>query len=233
MSGHSKWANIKRGKGIEDKKRGQIFSKMAKAIAVAIRDGGSADPEANSKLRVIIARAKAANMPKENVERALEKGNKREENLEGFSLEGYGPGGIGILIEVLSDNHQRSVQEIKNLFQRYGGNLAEPGSVSFLFEKRGMVRVKKVSEETMLKLLDQGVIDFKEDGEEVVVYIAPDKIENFKKDTSGLGVEIVDWDVVMYPKNKIDSNDPSQTKRFLEEIEEHEDVQQVFTNLSS
>lgn len=236
MSGHSKWANIKRRKEAEDKKRGQVFSKLAKAIVVAVKEGGSADPEANPRLRMVLEQAKAVNMPKSNIERALQRGNRSDEKMESFVLEGYAAGGVGVIIEAISDNRQRTVQELKNLFSRHGGSLAEPGAVSFQFEKRGKVRAKGLNEETILSLLDQGALDFesKEEGE-VIFYLPPEELENFRQAVEERGGEVLEKEIVMTPKNKIqlEEKKTDQIMAFLAELEAHEDVQRVFSNLAS
>jgi len=235
MSGHSKWANIKRRKEAEDKKRSQIFSKLARAIAAAIKEGGSADPEANARLRMVLQQAKAANMPKENIERALQKGEKQEENLESFVLEGYGPGGVAVMIEALSDNRQRTVQEIKNLFQRHGGNLAEPGAVAFQFEQLGKVEIASLEEEKILELMDLGAKDFEEKEGKIVFYLPVSSLEEFKKAAAELGAKILSWGIIMKAKTPLPLAEEKRAllEEFLEALESHDDVQQVFTNLAS
>jgi len=235
MSGHSKWANIKHKKGIEDKKRGQIFSKLAKAITVAVKEGGSSDPKTNSRLRMIIAQARVANMPKNIIDRALKKGSSAKENLEAFILEGYTAWGVAVIVEVLTNNRQRTVQEVKNFFQRHQGNLAEPGSVSFQFDKRGEVIVEDPGEKKALVLMEAGVLDFVQRDGRIIFYLLLDKIEDFKKLAREEGVKVLSWGVTMRPKNKItlaDKDKIAKTTAFLNELAEHEDVQNVFSNLS-
>jgi len=232
MSGHSKWENIKRRKGAEDKKRGQAFSKFARAIAAAIKEGGSASPESNVRLRIILQQARMASMPKENIERALQKGEKQGENLESFVLEGYGPGGVALMIELLSDNRQRTVQEMKNLFQRFGGSLAEPGAVGFQFQKRGVIRTLPLTEEKILGLLDLGITDFEAKEDETIFFLPIELLEQTREKMEKEGINILLADQIMQPKTliKINEADRGQIESFLEELEEDEDVQRVFTN---
>lgn len=234
MSGHSKWANIKRKKGVEDKKRSQVFSKLSRAIAAAIKEGGSANPGINSRLRMVLQQAKVANMPKDNIKRALERGEKQEENLESFVLEGYGLGGVAVMVEALSNNRQRTVQELKSLFRRHGGNLAEPGSVAFQFEQVGAARVSLVSEKEALRLMDLNVSDFKQEKDGIVFYLPINNLEQFKKTVVEKGMSVVSWGLIMKAKNTIQLDDKEkrgQVDTFLAELNEHDDVQRVFTNL--
>ncbi len=235
MSGHSKWANIKRRKESQDKKRGQLFSKFAKAIAVAVKTGGSANPEANAHLRMIIEQARAINMPKENIQRALKAGERKDVVLESFILEGYGPFGVAVLIQVATDNRQRSIQEIKNIFQHNDGSLVEPGSVAFQFERQGMVVTKKIEEDKILKLMDWGINDFEEKEGQSIFYFAPEKIEEFKRFAQEKQIEIIFVKLIMRPKTPLCLREKQQIERiknFLRELESQEDVQEVFTNVS-
>jgi len=232
MSGHSKWANIKRRKEAEDKKRGQIFSKIARAIVAAVKEGGSADPQANARLRLVLQRARAANMPKSNIERALQRGEKQGEALQNFVLEGYGPGGVAVMMEVLTDNRQRTIQEVRNLFQRHSGNLAEPGAVAFQFEKVNLVKTGPLAEEKILQLMDLGVADF-EAGERGVTFYLEGEIEPFKQAAQKEGAEILLADQTMRAKNPFQpasEEEKNKVRLFLEELEEHEDIQRVFSN---
>jgi YebC/PmpR family DNA-binding regulatory protein len=234
MSGHSKWANIKRRKESQDQKRGQLFSKFAKAITIAVKEGGSADPASNSHLRMLIEQARAVNMPKENIQRALSAGQQKDTKMESFVLEGYGPFGIAILVEVATDNRQRSIQEIKNVFQHSEGSLVEPGSVSFQFDRRGVVTTKKAEENKILELMDFGIDDFEEKDEELVFYLAPEKLEEFKKFAQDREVEVISSDLVMKPKNRLSLEEQKheRAERFLEELQLLDDVQRVFSNIS-
>lgn len=232
MSGHSKWANIKRRKGAEDEKRGRIFSKIARAIMAAVKEGG-ADPQANVRLRLILQQARAVNMPKSNVERALQRGEKEEDSLKSLLLEGYGPGGVAVMMRVLTDNRQRTVQEVRNFFQRAGGNLAEPGAVAFQFEQVEIVKTEAVGEEKILALLDFGVLDFKKDKDGVIFSLSAGSLEKFRRAAERGGIKIILADRAMKAKTFLDFNDPKEREKvkvFLKELEENEDIQRVFSN---
>jgi YebC/PmpR family DNA-binding regulatory protein len=232
MSGHSKWENIKHKKGAEDKKRGQVFGKLAKAITIAVKEGGSSDPDANPRLRVAVAKARAASMPKENIERAVVRGDKKNSGLEEFFLEGYGPEGIAVMVEVLTDNRQRTVQAVKNIFARFGGSVAEPGSVAFQFERRGEVVLEGVSDEEVLKFMTNDVLDFHQSRKSATFYLPPDKIESFKKLCESQSKEPVCWQVVMVAKSPMKlEKGSSKIDDFLNQFDENEDVSRVFTNL--
>ena len=233
MSGHSKWENIKHKKGAEDKKRGQAFGRLAKAITIAVKEGGSNNPDINPRLRIAMGQAKTASMPKISIEKAKERGNKKDSNMEEFFLEGYGPGGIAVMVEALSDNRQRTVQEVKNIFTRFGGSIAEPGSVAFQFERRGEVRVDEVGENEILNLINDNVLDFRQIGTSAIFYLSPDKIEPFKDFCKKMKKEPLSWQVVMVPKNPVkpDDSKKNQLESFLEQFDENEDVSRVFTNL--
>lgn len=235
MSGHSKWANIKRRKEAQDQKRGKVFSKLARLIAVAVREGGSPDPAANPKLRLVIERARAENMPKENIQRAIENAIKDKEAIEELILEGYGPGGVGILVEAVTDNRQRTIQEIKNIFQKNGGSLSEPGAVAFQFEKKGVIEIEDPGdEEKILSLIDLGVEDFETDDQIVILWLAPSNLEELKKKIETAGLVVKRVDLVMRPKNFLRISDPAKARAalaLLETLEQHDDVQRVFTNL--
>ncbi|MCD6294234.1 MAG: YebC/PmpR family DNA-binding transcriptional regulator, partial [Deltaproteobacteria bacterium] len=192
MSGHSKWSTIKHKKGAADAKRGKIFTKLIKEITVAARMGGG-DPEGNPRLRTAISAARAENMPKENIERGIKKGTGELEGVsyEEASYDGYGPGGAAVLVDCLTDNKNRSVADIKHLFERYGGNLGEPGCVTWIFEQRGLVVFEKdkVDEEQLIDLaLEAGAEDVKEEETEFEVVTAPSDFETVKKaiDDAGL-----------------------------------------------
>ena len=235
MSGHSKWATIHRQKEVKDAKRGNLFSKLGRAISIAVKAGGGPDPASNFKLRVAVEKAHASDMPKENIERAISKGIGGEA-LEETTYEGFGPGGIGVIVEAATDNKNRTGQEIKNIFERGGGNLAGPGSVSFNFEQKGFMLVKKTAnvEGEMLKLIEAGVEDIQESDDGIEVYTAPDKLGVIRKKLEAEGVEIVSTELYLHPKNLLTIAGMDAAKRamnFLEGLEENEDVQKVFSNL--
>jgi YebC/PmpR family DNA-binding regulatory protein len=234
MSGHSHYATIKRQKEANDAARGNLFSKMARAIMIAAR--GGADPDMNYKLRFEMDKAREVNMPKENIERAIAKATTEAANLEEIKYEGFGPGGIAVIVETATDNKNRTAQEIKNLFERAGGSLAGPNAVAFNFESKGFLLIKKTSnvEEQMLRLIDLGVEDIGESPDGLEVYVSPDKLGGIHKKLEGEGFEIIQTELQMKPKSFqliTDSATAGKAIKFLEEIENHDDVQKVFSNL--
>ncbi len=235
MSGHSKWATIHREKGVKDSKRGNIFAKLGKAISIAVKAGGGPDPSANFKLRVAMEKAHAADMPKDNIERAISKGSGGEA-LEEAVYEGFGPGGIGVIVEVTTDNKNRTASEIKNLFERGGGTLAGPGAVSFNFEQKGFLLVKKTTdpEGQMLKLIEAGVEDVEESEDGIEVYTAPHSLSEIRKKLETESFEIISTELYLKPKTLLTISDKGGAQKamsFLEALEESEDVQKVYTNL--
>jgi YebC/PmpR family DNA-binding regulatory protein len=234
MSGHSHYATIKRQKEANDTARGNLFSKITKAIMIAAR--GGADPDMNYKLRFEIDKAREANMPKENIERAVAKATTEAVNLEEISYEGFGPGGIAVIVETATDNKNRTAQEIKNLFERAGGSLAGPNAVAFNFESKGFLLIEKKGnvEEQILRLIDAGVEDIQESPDGLEVYVAPDKLGQIHKNLGEEGFEIAQTELQMKPKSFQVITDPmeaSKAIKFLEEIENQDDVQKVFSNL--
>ncbi|MBI4153610.1 YebC/PmpR family DNA-binding transcriptional regulator [Candidatus Woesebacteria bacterium] len=235
MSGHSHYATIRRQKELKDAQKGQIFSKLAKEITIAVKAGGP-DANANFKLRVAMDKARAANMPKDNVERAISSGSSSASSLEEISYEGFGPSGISVVVVVATDNKNRTSQEVKNLFERAGGRLAGPGSVSFNFENKGLLVVEKSSdaETQMLTLIDMGVEDIEETDDGLEVYVLPDKLSETKKKLEEAGFVVISAELFMKPKSLETISDPGQAKRalsFLDSLEEQEDVQKVYANL--
>lgn len=234
MSGHSKWATIHRQKEVKDAKRGNLFSKLARAITLAAREGGG-NPDGNIKLRVAIDKARESNMPKDNIERAIHLAQGGGA-LEEVFYEGFGPGGIAVIVEAATDNRNRTGQEIKNIFERGGGSLAGPGAVLFNFENKGLLVVKKALdvEGQMLALIDAGVEDVEETPDGIEVYTQPDKLAEVRGKIEELGYEVITSELYMKPKNLItltDKRDASRALAFLESLEEHDDVQRVFANL--
>lgn len=234
MSGHSHYATIKRQKESKDAVKGNIFSKLARAITVAAKAGP--DPDSNFKLRVEIDRARASNMPKENIERALRSAQDKQD-LEEMEYEGFGPGGIAVIVNVATDNKNRTAQEIKNLFERVGGRLAGPGAVSFNFEPKGFMLLEKSSdpEHQMLQLIDLGVEDVEEKEDGIEVYTTPDKLGEIRKKLEEADFVIKETELYMRPKTLLtiaDLDKASKAMNFLNLLEEHEDVQKVYTNLN-
>ncbi|OGM28720.1 hypothetical protein A2962_02555 [Candidatus Woesebacteria bacterium RIFCSPLOWO2_01_FULL_39_61] len=236
MSGHSHYATIKRQKESKDAVKGKIFSKLARAISVAVKTGGGPDPDANYKLRMAIDAARASNMPKDNVERAISKAGGEGEDLQEVTYEGFGPYGVAVLVEVLTDNRNRTGQEIKNIFERGGGSLGGPGSVSFNFEQKGQILVKKEAnlEDQMLKLIDAGVEEMEETGDAIEIYVAQNKLREVFKKVKESGLEIISSELVQKPKNFQVISDPEKVSKslsFLNLLHDHDDVQKVFANL--
>ncbi len=237
MSGHSKWNTIKRKKGAADAKRGKIFSKLIKEVTLAARLGGG-DPEGNARLRQAIMVAKAENMPKENIERAIKKGAGEiggAASYEEIIYEGYGPGGVAVLIEVMTDNKKRAVSEIRHVFSKYGGNLGENGCVSWIFEKKGNIIFdkKETNEDALMELvLDAGGDDILEQENEYEVITDPDSFESVKEAIDNAGFKYVLAQLSMVSKNtvKLDGKQAEQMLRLMEKMEDCDDVQNVYAN---
>ncbi len=236
MSGHSKWSSIKHKKGIADARRGKIFTKLIREITVAARLGGS-DPSGNPRLRAAIAAAKAENMPKENIERAIKKGTGELEGAayEEASYEGYGPGGVAVLVDCLTDNRNRTVAEVKHLFERHGGSLGEPGCVAWLFEKKGLIVVEKdkVNEEKLLDVaLEAGAEDVREGDSEFEVITEPSDFETVKKAIEDHGIPYSVAEISMIPKNtvKLDGKKAQQMLSLMQALEDNDDVSHVYAN---
>lgn len=235
MSGHSHYATIKRQKAVKDAAKGKVFSKHSKAISLAIKTGGSVDPEMNSKLRFAIDQAKADNMPRANIDRVLSRAEEAG-NIEEVNYEGYGPGGVAVIVQVATDNKNRTAQEIKNILERGGGSMAGPGSVAYNFEQKGLIVVKKTSdpESQLLALIDLGVEDVNETDDSVETYTAHGMLSEIRDKIISGGMEVVSYDLVMKPKNLLTINDPVKAMKvinLLGSLEEHDDVQGVYSNL--
>lgn len=235
MSGHSHWATIKRQKEASDLQRGKIFSKICRAITIAAREG--ANPETNFKLRLAIEKAKQANIPKDNILRAIKRGSGQEEGekWEEVSFEGYGPEGIGVIIEAVTDNRNRTTAEIKNIFERVGGSLATPGAVAYLFKKIGLITVKKTEdpERQILDLIDLGAEDIEEVADGIEVSVAPSQFGELKKKIEDSGFEVKDAELMMKAISPVVINEPNKAKQvlaFMERLEECDDVQKVYAN---
>lgn len=237
MSGHSKWSQIKRQKGAADAKRGQVFTKLGREITVAARDGGP-DPDGNARLRLAIQRAREQNMPMDTIERAVKRGSGGGEGaaLEEITYEGYGPGGAAILIEAMTDNRNRSVAEIRNVFTRGGGNLGETGCVAWNFEQRGVVVIDadgRDPEEIALKAIDAGAEDFAVDGKTVEIFTQPGEVDAVRRALESDRVAIVSAETAMVPRTTMqaDQKDAVAVAKLMERLEELDDVQRVYTNL--
>lgn len=237
MSGHSKWAQIKRQKASTDARRGQMFTKLGREITVAARAGGG-DPEANFRLRLAIQRAREANMPLENIERAIKRatGGTDSAALEEVIYEGYGPGGAAILIEALTDNRNRAVSEIRNVFTRAGGSLGETGCVAWLFEPRGVITLDpegRDSDDVALLAIDAGAEDVKTEDHSVEVYTSPGDLESVRRALEEHQVKVVSAETEMVPKTTIelDAKASEQVLRLMDKLEELDDVQRVYSNV--
>ncbi|MFA7577109.1 MAG: YebC/PmpR family DNA-binding transcriptional regulator [Candidatus Muiribacteriota bacterium] len=237
MSGHNKWSTIKHKKGAKDAKRGKIFSKLAKVIAVAVREGGE-DEMYNAKLRIAIEKAKAASMPNDNIKRAIQKGagvSEGEDYMEIF-YEGYGPDGVAMIVECLTDNKNRTAANIRHLFSKHGGNLGENGCVGWMFDKKGYFTIEKskTTEDKLMELvLDAGAEDIKSDDENVFeVVCEQDVFEDVKKVLDDNGIECESASVTMVPQNyvKLDESGAKKMLRLMDALEDDDDVNEVYAN---
>jgi len=236
MSGHSKWHSIKHKKGALDAKRGKLFTKFIKEITVAARSGGG-DPEGNARLRKAIADAKAGNMPNDTIDRAIRRGTGEEEgvNYEEITYEGYGPRGVALMIQSMTDNRNRTVAEIRHIFSKNGGNLGESGSVGWMFEKKGYIVVDKStkSEEELFDLaIEAGADDLRDDEDTFEIITSPDAFDGVLTAVKGAGIEPQVAEVEMMPQNyvRLEGGDARQMLKLMEALEDHDDVQKVSAN---
>ena len=236
MSGHSKWATIKHKKGKTDAARGKLFSKLSRAITVAAREGGG-DPNMNMALANAIEKAKGESMPKDNIERAIQRGTGGAEGVsyESITYEGYGPAGVAIIVEVLTDNKNRSAAEVRNIFSKHGGQLAQPGAVAWGFERRGSIYVdatKYEEDDVMAAAIDAGAEDVVQDGEQFQVLTEPSDFAAVRDGIVAAGIEIDNAELTMIPKNtvKLEENDARKTMKIMDALEDSDDVQEVFSN---
>ncbi|HEY2321704.1 MAG TPA: YebC/PmpR family DNA-binding transcriptional regulator [Thermoanaerobaculia bacterium] len=237
MSGHNKWSTIKHKKGAADAKRGKVFTRILKEMTVAARMGGG-DPNGNPRLRAAVAEAKANNMPKDNIERAIKRGTGELEGAtyEEITYEGYGPGGVAVIVEALTDNTNRTTPEIRHMFEKQGGNLGTPGSVRFQFDKKGYFAVEKsvVGEDKLMEIaLEAGADDLQSDDPETYdVYTAPENFEAVRQALEKAGITTIEAKLGMIPQNYVtlDENKSKQVMRLLENLDDHDDVQNVWSN---
>ncbi|HXM51054.1 MAG TPA: YebC/PmpR family DNA-binding transcriptional regulator [Pyrinomonadaceae bacterium] len=236
MSGHSKWHSIKHKKGATDAKRGKLFTKFIKEITVAARTGGG-DPDANARLRKAILDAKAGNMPNDTIDRAVRRGTGAEEgvNYEEITYEGYGPGGVALLIEAVTDNRNRTVAEIRHMFSKNGGNLGEAGSVGWLFEKKGYIVIDKTAkpEEELFEIaIEAGADDLRDDEDNFEIITSPENFEGVQSAIKAAGIEPQMAEVSMVPQTyvKLEGSSAQTMLRLMEAIEDHDDVQKVYAN---
>jgi YebC/PmpR family DNA-binding regulatory protein len=236
MSGHSKWATIKHKKGAADAKRGKIFTRLIKELTVAARTSGG-DPDMNPRLRTVIADAKAANMPSENIKRAIRRGTGEEPGVsyEEMTYEGYGPGGAAVLVDTLTDNKNRTVGEMRHTFTKFGGNLGEANSVGWMFGKKGVITVDKAktSEDALMSaVIDAGADDMKDDGSAWEIVSPVDKHQSVLDAVKALGVEPDTAEIAMVPQNyiKLEGRPAQQMLKLMEALEDHDDTRNVWSN---
>lgn len=237
MSGHSKWSTIKRAKGVADAKRGQLFTKLGKEITVAARHGGG-DPESNSRLRLAMEHARGSNMPKDNVERAIKRGaggEGGEADLQEIAYEGYGPGGIAIIVEALTDNRNRTAADVRSVFSRSGGNLGETGSVAWQFDTLGLIVLRSGDEDPddlALRAIDSGADDVTVEDGTVEVYTKPDQLDAVRRALVEAEITVASAEITKAPKNTIalDEHQANQALRLLDQLDELDDVQSVSSN---
>lgn len=238
MSGHSKWATIKRQKGANDAKRGVLFTKLSKAITIAVQQGGGVpNPDDNFRLRLAVEAARSANMPKENIERAIARASGKEGvNLEEGLYEGFGPGGFSVIVESLSDNKQRTVSEVQNVFNKNGGSLGSQGSVQYQFEKKGMISVakgNKSSDDIFLVAADNGAEDVEEAGDEILIYTNPSDLARVRNGLIEQGVVVKTAEPTWKPivlSQIAERASAEKALQFIEKLEDLDDVQKVYAN---
>ena len=238
MSGHSKWHNIQAKKGKADAARGAIFTKIGREIAIAVREGG-ANPESNGKLRDVIAKAKANNMPNDNIQRSIKKASGELSNVvyEQITYEGYAPGGVAIIVETITDNRNRTASDVRHCFAKYDGNMGTTGSVSFMFDEKGLIVVEKTpgsdEDEMMMMALDAGAEDMKVLDDAYEIYTAPADFHNVRETLEKQGLSFISAEVSMIPQNLVSVTDPdtvTKIRKMLDLLDESDDVQNVFHN---
>ena len=238
MSGHSKWHNIQAKKGKADAQRGAVFTKIGREIAIAVREGG-ANPESNGKLRDIIAKAKANNMPNDNIQRSIKKASGELSNVvyEEITYEGYAPGGVAVIVDCISDNRNRTASDVRHCFAKYGGNLGTTGSVGFMFDERGVLVVEREpgsdEDEMMMIALDAGAEDVKVDDDVFEILTAPNDFSTVRENLEKQGIAFLSAEVAKIPQNTVAVTDPDtvlKIQKMLDLLEENDDVQNVFHN---
>ncbi len=241
MSGHSKWAQIRRSKGVNDARRGQLFTRLGREIVVAVREGGSGDPAANFRLRMAVQRARDANMPMDNIERTIKRalGGTEGSSFEEITYEGYGPGGTAVLVQALTENRNRTVAEVRNAFNRNAGNMGENGCVDWLFEAKGVIEIELKGhdpDELSLEAIDLGAEDVEPvspDDETLTIYTDPTDVEKVRQALEDRKYTVLKSESTMIPKTKIELTDEKtahQDMRLIEKLEDLDDVQNVYTN---
>ncbi|GAC1377798.1 MAG: YebC/PmpR family DNA-binding transcriptional regulator [Ktedonobacteraceae bacterium] len=241
MSGHSKWAQIRRSKGVNDARRGQLFTRLGREIVVAVREGGGGDPAANFRLRMAVQHARDANMPMDNIERTIKRatGGAEGAGLEEIAYEGYGPGGTALIVQTLTENRNRTVAEVRNAFNRNGGNMGENGCVDWLFEGKGIIDVELQGhdpDELTLEAIDLGADDVDPvgaDDEIITIYTDPGDLEKMRQELEAKKYKVVKAESTLLPKTKIELNEEKvahQVMRLVEKLEDLDDVQNVYSN---
>jgi YebC/PmpR family DNA-binding regulatory protein len=241
MSGHSKWAQIRRSKGVNDARRGQLFTRLGREIVVAVREGGSGDPAANFRLRIAVQRARDANMPMDNIERTIKRalGGTEGSSFEEITYEGYGPGGTAVLVQALTENRNRTVAEVRNAFNRNAGNMGENGCVDWLFEAKGVIEIELKGhdpDELSLEAIDLGAEDVEPvspDDETLTIYTDPTDVEKVRQALEDRKYKVLKSESTMIPKTKIEltyEKTAHQAMRLIEKLEDLDDVQNVYTN---
>ena len=227
MSGHSKWSTIKRQKGAKDAARGAVFTKLGNAIAVAARGGD--DPTTNFNLRLAIDKAKAANMPLANIQRSIDRGSGKlgGAQIQEVMYEGYGPGGVAILVECATDNINRTYPEVRLAFSKHGGNIAEKGAVAFQFDRKGMIRVAGVGDDLLMQALEAGAEDMQEEGTESIVYTDPKELAKVRTNLQSAGIEILDAELTFVPQNTMEVTDAATAGKIMRLMDALEDVDDV------
>lgn len=239
MSGHSKWANIKHKKGKQDAAKGKIFTKLGRELIVAAKMGG-ANPDGNFRLKIAIQKAKAANMPNDNIQRAIQKGagGQDNDNYEELTYEGYGPGGVAVMIKALTDSRNRTAGEIRHIFSKNGGNMGETGCVNWMFAKKGILSLDKEKvtlseDDLMLLALECGAEDISYEEDEVQIFTETDSFQEVKEGLEREGLQFDNAEITMIPENTVEVNDLEQAKlliRLMDYLDDHDDVQDTFTN---
>lgn len=232
MAGHNKWSKIKRGKAIEDAKRGAVFTKIGNQIAIAAR--GGADPSVNSALAMAIEKAKAANMPMTNIQRAIDRvADKNAAQLQEVLYEGYGPGGVAILVECATDNLNRTYPEVRLAFSKHGGNIAEKGAVVFQFDRKGQIRVKGGGDDVLMAALDAGADDVQDEGEESVIYTDPKELAKVRDALQSAGLEVIEAELTYAPNTSVPVNDEAtagKIMRLMDALDDQDDVVATHVN---
>lgn len=238
MSGHSKWANIKRKKEATDSKRANIFSKLGKEITVAVKMGGSADPNVNRKLKDVIAKAKSQNMPNDNINRCIQKaaGDSSSDNYEEMVYEGFGPCGTAVIVEALTDNKNRTAADLRSIFSKSGGNLGQTGSVGYMFDKKGYILIERTSDidedSLMLEVLDLGAEDFISEEEYIEIITSPEDFSNIREEIENKNLTILESDIrqIANIKKELSDEESDKMQNFLDKLDDNDDVQSVWHN---